>query len=303
MMALMQTLEFAKGHGTGNDFVIVPDPGGERVLSPELVAALCDRRFGVGGDGLLRVVRTAAQPEVAGGGDAGWSGAEWFMDYRNADGSVAEMCGNGVRVFARYLVESGLAPAGEIIVATRTGPVVATVTGESVTVALPRPRIDGPGRARIGGHELAGTVVDCGNPHLVCTLPEESDLAGFDLAAPPWVDPARFPAGTNVELVEPVTDRLVRMRVHERGVGETLSCGSGACAAAVVTLRRSGLDRGSVEVDLPGGRLAIELTATACRLTGPAVLVASGQVMLGGVTARGGPEACSVTSGNARRLR
>ena len=106
---MTETLTFAKGHGTGNDFVLVPDPDGTLPLDAALVVALCDRRFGVGGDGVLRVVRAAAEPEAAGMADE----AEWFMDYRNADGSLAEMCGNGVRVYARYLVESGLAPGNE----------------------------------------------------------------------------------------------------------------------------------------------------------------------------------------------
>jgi diaminopimelate epimerase len=280
-MAAMETVEFAKGHGTGNDFVILPDPDGVLALTPALVAALCDRRFGVGGDGVLRVVRAAAHPEAA--PVAG--GAEWFMDYHNADGSVAEMCGNGVRVFARYLVESGLVPAGPVTLATRTGPVTATVAGERVRVALGAPRLGGPGWAVAGGQRLAGTAVDTGNPHLVCPVPDEAALGALDLAAPPEVDPAAFPAGVNVEVVAPVAggagaDVRVRMRVHERGVGETLSCGSGACAAAAVTLRAAGRERGTVEVEVPGGCLTVRLSDGACELTGPAVLVATGQVAL-----------------------
>jgi diaminopimelate epimerase len=278
-----ETIEFAKGHGTGNDFVIVPDLDGTRDLSPRLVAALCDRRFGVGGDGVLRVVRAAAHPE-------GRPGAEWFMDYRNADGSVAEMCGNGVRVFARYLAESGLVDGGEFLLATRTGLVPVRVTAAAVTVTLRWPRVSGDSTARLyergpGGtralRELSGTVVDCGNPHLVCPLPAGVPLEGLDLSEPPVVDAAVFPAGVNVEFTAagPVSiDPQVRMRVHERGVGETMSCGSGACAAAVVTLRAAGRDRGAVVVDVPGGRLRVELTDTGCALAGPAVVVARGSV-------------------------
>ena len=133
-------LDFAKGHGTGNDFVIIPDPDGRLDLSPELVAALCDRRRGVGGDGLLRVVRTRAL-----GLDAE---AEWFMDYRNADGSLAEMCGNGVRVYARYLVESGLATGPRLPILTRAGLVVAAVGDETIAVELPLPRILGAQHGR-----------------------------------------------------------------------------------------------------------------------------------------------------------
>jgi diaminopimelate epimerase len=253
-------MEFAKGHGTGNDFVIIPDPEDRLVLTPKLVAALCDRRFGIGGDGVLRVVR---------GPD---SGAEWFMDYRNADGSIAEICGNGVRVFARYLVETELIATREVTVATRAGPVIATVTDDAVSVTMRRPRVYGQSSARVGGRDLRGWAVDCGNPHLVCPLPADLVLAGLDLTAPPVVDPASFPDGVNVELTAPG----LKMRVYERGVGETLSCGSGACAAAAVALHNEGRDSGVVTVDVPGGRLTVSLTAGDCALTGPAVLVAQG---------------------------
>jgi diaminopimelate epimerase len=270
----MEALEFAKGHGTGNDFVIIPDPDGEREISPRLVAALCDRRYGVGGDGLLRVVRVAAA------GLPPQGDAEWFMDYRNADGSVAEMCGNGVRVFARYLVDSGLA-GPELAVATRTGVVTASVTPEAVSVTLGAPRLAGPAAARVDGLELSGTAVDCGNPHLVCPLPAGLDLAALDLTRPPAVDPGRFPHGVNVEFTSPGPDPgTVRIRVHERGVGETRSCGSGACAVAAVVLGEAGRDSGVVTVESPGGALTVSLGGGRAVLTGPAVLVARGTVML-----------------------
>jgi diaminopimelate epimerase len=278
MMAAMETVEFAKGHGTGNDFVIIPDPDGALDLAPGVVAALCDRRYGIGGDGVLRVVRSGAHPETAGAaGDA-----EWFMDYRNADGSVAEMCGNGVRVYARYLVDTGLAPAQTFTLATRTGPVAVTVSGGDVTAVLGRPLVGAASWAEIGGRRLAGAAVDCGNPHLVCGVPDQDNLAALDLSVPPVVDPAEFPAGVNVELVTPVAGTSgatvqVRMRVHERGVGETLSCGSGACAVAAVALRAAGHEQGTVVVGVPGGRLAVRLTDRACELSGPAVVVATGR--------------------------
>ena len=285
MMAGMETLEFAKGHGTGNDFVLVPDPDGALDLTPALVAALCDRRYGVGGDGLLRVVRAAAVPAAAPAavpdrsGDHG--GAEWFMDYRNADGSVAEMCGNGVRVFARYLVSSGLAARQEMVLATRAGPVSALVTDEAVSVTMAVPRRYGASTARLGQLELSGTAVDCGNPHLVCPLPAGLDLADVDLTRPPEVDTGFFPDGVNVELITPPTGAgHVRMRVYERGVGETRSCGSGAVAAAAVALDATGRAEGVVTVDTPGGPLTVGLTGHGAVLTGPAVLVARGTVSL-----------------------
>lgn len=258
----MDLLPFAKGHGTGNDFVIIPDPEGRLALTPDLVAAVCDRRTGIGADGVLRVVR---------------DGPVWFMDYRNADGSIAEMCGNGVRVFARYLVEEGLAVPGEVAVRTRAGDTRAVVTTEAVSVTMGLPRIDGRASARLpGGRELAGVAVDCGNPHLVCAVPTDPDLSALDLSAPPVVDPVAFPDGVNVEFTTVVGPDHLRMRVHERGVGETRSCGSGALAAAAVA--RAGELGGPVTVDVPGGRLTASFTEAAGVLTGPAVLVARGSI-------------------------
>jgi diaminopimelate epimerase len=264
---MMGEMEFSKGHGTGNDFVIIPDPEDRLVLTPKLVAALCDRRFGIGGDGVLRVVRN---PE---------SGAEWFMDYRNADGSIAEICANGVRVFARYLVEEELVATSSVTIGTRAGPVIATVTDDAISVTMRMPRVYGESTALVGGRSLPGWAVDCGNPHLVCPLPDDLELADVDLTVPPAVDPEFFPDGVNVELTAPGGSSrrdLLKMRVYERGVGETLSCGSGACAAAAVALRAEGRSSGVVTVDVPGGRLAVSLTSDGCALTGPAVLVARG---------------------------
>jgi diaminopimelate epimerase len=274
-----QGMAFAKGHGTGNDFVIVPDPNGELDLSAEAVALICDRRRGLGGDGLLRVVRTRAHPDVADRSDE----AEWFMDYHNADGSLAEMCGNGVRVFARYLIESGLAEGERLPILTRSGRVVAQIGPDTVAVDMPLPQVYGSSVARLSGVEYAGTVATCGNPNLVCHV---EDPGQVDLTRTPHLDPATFPAGANVEFVapgladagSPVTGPHVRMRVVERGVGETLSCGSGACAVAAVVLREAGHDSGTVTIDVPGGRLSVRLDGGRCVLSGPAVIVASGTV-------------------------
>jgi diaminopimelate epimerase len=282
----MEALEFSKGHGTGNDFVIIPDPEGAVTLTPKLVAALCDRRFGIGGDGVLRVVRSAAAgaaPTVGAGAEPGAEGTEWFMDYRNADGSLAEMCGNGVRVFVRYLVQTGLVATGEVTVGTRSGPVLAVVTEEAVSVTMDPPRVSAASVARVAGRQLPGVVVTVGNPHLVCPLPAGLELAELDLTVPPEVDRERFPDGVNVELTAPPPGRpagpdQVRMRVYERGVGETRSCGSGACAVAAATLQAAGRTAGLVTVDTPGGRLVVSLTGDGCVLTGPAVLVAHGTV-------------------------
>ncbi|WP_194823663.1 diaminopimelate epimerase [Micromonospora sp. S-DT3-3-22] len=276
-------MEFTKGHGTGNDFVILPDPDGTLDLTPGLVAALCDRRRGLGGDGVLRVVRAAKHPDgVTLAGEA-----EWFMDYWNSDGSFAEMCGNGARVFVRYLLASGLAaPAGGTLpVATRAGLVRARVDGDTIAVEMRRPRLYDASRAVLGGLTLPGTAVDVGNPHLVCALPAGVDLADLDLTRAPEFDPRVFPHGVNVEFTTPAdpvdgTDGHVLMRVYERGSAETLSCGTGACAVAAVALRDAARDTGVVAVDLPGGRLTVTVTADSCWLAGPAVLVATGTLTL-----------------------
>ncbi len=275
-------MRFAKGHGTGNDFVLLPDPDGALDVTPELVRKLCDRHFGIGGDGLIRVVRSAKHPDAVHlAGEAAW-----FMDYHNADGSVAEMCGNGIRVFARYLTGTGLVDAAAFPVATRTGPVLALVGQDSITVEMPSPVFGPPSRARHhrSGRDFPGVSVTVGNPHLVCAV---DDVADLDLTVPPGVDPTLFPDGANVEFVAPAEpldhadlDGHVRIRVYERGVGETLSCGSGACAAAAVAVREMGLTVGTVAVDLPGGRLTVVIAADRCILSGPAEIVATGEVTL-----------------------
>lgn len=276
MMVPMDGWSFAKGHGTGNDFVILPDPDGALPLTATLVAALCDRRRGIGADGVLRVVRTAAHPDACALGGA----AEWFMDYWNSDGSLAEICVNGVRVFSRYLVEAGLVSSNEFQIATRAGVVAVTVAHDAVTAEISPPRVYATGAAVISGHTFTGTAVDVGNPHLVCAV-DDATLSGLTLTAPPIVDGIVFPAGANVEFTAtgppPAgVDLYERMRVYERGAGETLSCGSGAVAVAAVAMRQAGLDAGVVAVDVPGGRLSVTFDNGGCWLTGPAVVVAGG---------------------------
>ncbi|MFI9330822.1 diaminopimelate epimerase [Kitasatospora sp. NPDC052868] len=280
-------LPFLKGHGTENDFVILPDPDGRLTIGPVAVAALCDRRAGIGGDGLLRVVRAAADPAAAAMADR----AEWFMDYRNSDGSIAEMCGNGVRVFARYLVEAGLAKPGEVAVATRAGVLVARVAEDAedgtpgqVTVDMGHARLPGPDgiEVAVGDRRWPARNVNMGNPHavaFVASLDHAGDLLNAPLTSPEGV----YPEGVNVEFVVDRGPRHVAMRVHERGSGETRSCGTGACAVAVAAARRDGADPAltgesvSYTVDLPGGRLVItEHPDGRVEMTGPAVIVASG---------------------------
>ena len=269
-------MEFSKGHGTENDFVLLPDPDGALDLTPQRVAALCDRRRGLGADGVLRVVRWAA----IGDGPGPEPGVEWFMDYRNADGTPAEMCGNGVRVYARYLQHRGWLPGPEFPLGTRGG--VRTVRldpdvddGE-VAVDMGAATVGEPSTASLDGHAFPGIAVDVGNPHLACVT--EADVAGLDLTHPPGHDPALFPHGVNVEFVTPLREGGVRMRVHERGVGETRSCGTGTVAAVVAALRHEGRESGTVVVGTPGGRLRVTVGDGTTVLHGPAVLVAHGEL-------------------------
>ena len=273
--------QFAKGHGTENDFVILPDPGNRLQLTAELTARLCDRRAGLGADGVLRVVPTP----VLAGRDSG--STEWFMDYRNADGSIAEMCGNGIRVFARYLLAHQLACGPAFTVATRSGVRQVRVEPDGqFTVDMGPATVLGPGQARLDGTVLRGLRVSVGNPHLACLV--DADLAKFDLTTPPGLDPADFPGGGNVELVRVTGPAAVSMRVHERGSGETRSCGTGAVAAAAAaqhaaaqrtgTQRTGGQAAGRWQVTVPGGQLTVTLDAATSWLTGPAVIVAEGQL-------------------------
>jgi diaminopimelate epimerase len=270
---------FLKGHGTENDFVLLPDVDGRLSLTADAVARLCDRRAGIGADGVLRVVRTAADAEAR--SLPGADGTTWFMDYRNADGSAVEMCGNGIRVFARYLVDAGLADPGEIPVLTRDG--VKTVrlgaTGD-VTVEMGPARLPGTDRkVQVGAGWLPAVEVDMGNPHAVVFVDDLADAG--DLRSAPDVQPA-FPDGVNVELVVRRGERHVAMRVHERGVGETRSCGTGACAVMVASARRDGVaGAATYVVDVPGGTLTVTERADGeVELTGPAVIVARGDTGL-----------------------
>lgn len=286
---------FVKGHGTGNDFVLIPDSDGRLELTPEFARALCDRRFGVGGDGAIRIVRTSAEPEAA-----EYVGqAEFFMDYRNSDGSLSEMCGNGARVFARYLVESGLvgsrtAESKEVTFATRAGVLSAFVHDSafapagldhaeshgwvSVAMGATRRTVTSDVAVRHGGRDWRGRGVWAPNPHVVVMVDDLSDVGSLEVS--PTVDEATFPDGANVEFVHEVGENHVAMRVHERGSGETLSCGTGAVAVAVAVAARDGVNAPtSYRVDVPGGVLQVEIDGNCnTTLSGPTQFVASGEL-------------------------
>jgi diaminopimelate epimerase len=262
-------LRVLKGHGTENDFVIVPDLDDQLDLTPALVRALCDRHSGLGGDGVLRVVRS------------GESDAPFFMDYRNGDGSVAEMCGNGVRVFVRYLQREGLV-AETTAVLTRGGIKDVRTTNGELTVAMGRPEVfDESQKVTPRGGESTGSVahLQMPNPHVVVLLDSAAELADLDLTTAPIVEPP-LPNGQNVEFVHRVGPRHLAMRVHERGAGETRSCGTGICAVvAALASREDGADGTTWQVDVPGGSTTVTWrTDGEIELCGPAVIVGEAEL-------------------------
>ncbi|NLJ55156.1 MAG: diaminopimelate epimerase [Intrasporangiaceae bacterium] len=287
----MTDIAFVKGHGTENDFVLVPDLDDARALSPEQVSWLADRHAGIGGDGVIRVARTETATEDFVRQQSGE--ARFFMDYRNADGSAAEMCGNGVRVLAQYLRTHGLETAESFSVATRGGVKHVRVVEDGFAVDMGAWRFTHFDKARefghdtlvhVDGHEpFAAISLDLGNPHTVVALPPEVDLDALDLTRAPELNPVA-PQGSNVEFVQILGNGHIRMRVHERGVGETRSCGTGACAAALATsywATSQVEEHESWSVDVPGGTLRVTaLPGQHVELAGPAVLVAEGTVRL-----------------------
>jgi diaminopimelate epimerase len=249
-------LRFTKMQGLGNDFVVV---GAEAAVTPELVTALCHRRFGVGADGLLRVSRP--QETVV-------------MEYWNADGSVSEMCGNGLRCVARAAYDRGLETTPAFTVVTPAGRRDVEVDEATVSVDLGPTRIGDA--VRIGDRDY--TTVSVGNPHAVTAV---DDPSAFDVPGVGSIVERHpmFPAGTNVEFVRRSAPDAIEMRVWERGVGETLACGSGMVAAAAVA-HRDGAPAG-IRVDVPGGTATVRFDGTRSWLTGPAEYVFEGEWLSG----------------------
>lgn len=284
------SLAFTKGHGTGNDFILVLDEHGQMDISADQVALMCDRHFGIGADGLIRITPTQKSAEVSHLLDQE-PGAIWFMDYRNADGSDAEMCGNGIRVFARYLLDHGLAEltsGSTLPVATRAGikDLTATQTGFAVDLGAFKVGDDETlVKARGLGVPRPALEVNVGNPHRVVALADIAELEELDLGRAPILEPEP-PAGANVEFVvldEPLIKEGVAgltMRVHERGVGETLSCGTGIAAAAIAIRHYAGGEQNYWKVSVPGGQVAVRMFPTEeaehVSISGPAELTFSG---------------------------
>lgn len=287
-------IEFMKAHGTENDFVVLLDEAVEVQLSEERVRVLADRRAGIGGDGVIRIatadalVNAGVLPNLP----EGVRGDEWFMDYRNADGSLAEMCGNGVRAFAHVLCSQGKVQAGEQFgIGTRAGRKlveVHEVTGENqehaiVSVEMGAPQVLGVSTAQVGDVKVAGLGVDMGNPHLAAVIPglTADKLQEMPIDQQIQFDPEFFPAGVNLEVLTPLDEAgAVHMRVHERGVGETRSCGTGTVAAAVSALADAERAEGTVTVHVPGGEVQVEISAQGSVLRGPSAIVAWGRTVL-----------------------
>lgn len=290
---IMPDLHFTKGHGTGNDFVLFSDPEGLVDLTPVQLAAIADRHFGVGGDGIIRAVRSKNLPDGA-AALAEDDAAEWFMDYHNADGSPSEMCGNGIRVYAKFLIQNGLAelgPGETLPIGTRGGVRDLQRNASGFQVDLGRWSLDG-GEPLVRAKNLQvarpGLGVDVGNPHVVVALSSEEELESADLTFLPVLDPEPM-LGANVEFVVPLDPLVkdgvgrIRMRVHERGSGETLSCGTGAAASALATRYWAGSGAPNQwRVELPGGTLGVRMWAAEdgehVSLSGPAELVFEGDL-------------------------
>jgi diaminopimelate epimerase len=260
-------VEFVKAHGTGNDFVVVEDLNDRYQLTPELVRAVCDRHFGIGADGLIRI--------------APGTGAPYFMDYRNADGSLAEMCGNGVRVVGKYLGDRGLV-AGAFDLETRAGVKHLELHADDggsvdrVTVDMGAPALGDERTLEVDGEPVTASILSMGNPHAVVFVDDVDKAPVTTLGPRLETHPAFLPAKTNVEFAQVVDGGTVRQRTWERGVGETLACGTGACAVAVAAQVR-GLTGHPVAIELRGGRLELDWTpGGTVRMTGPAREVAHG---------------------------
>ncbi len=277
----MSDLAFAKYHGTGNDFVMIEDVADRLMVDGDLARRLCDRRFGVGADGVIR---------VAPGGDS-----DFFMDHRNADGTLAQMCGNGIRCLGKLVFDRGLTAKTEITVGTRSGVKqlslhVASGFVDSVTVGMgpasfARGALPMLGDAEdafigepfeVGGRSFKATALSMGNPHLVLFVEEDPDDLDVGKLGPIVEHHEMFPEKTNVEFVAVQGDD-VKVRVWERGVGETMACGTGACAA-LVAANEAGLAPARANVLFPGGALVVERGEDQVMLTGPAVRVFEGTI-------------------------
>lgn len=285
-------IKFTKGNGTGNDFVIIEDFIGQMALTEAQIRKICDRHFGIGSDGLLIVTKTAKSMEVSHLLEEEPL-AEWFMDYRNADGSKAEMCGNGIRVFAKYLLDNELASLTDgstLPIATRAGIKDVTATVNGFAVDLGRWKVEEEEfLVSAGGLQVSrpGLGLNLGNPHVVVALANQEELDALELSRAPELEPVAK-NGANVEFVvldEPLIREGVAtlsMRVHERGVGETMSCGTGVAAAALAIRHWAGNGQNFWKVKVPGGEVGVRMFPTEdgehVGISGPAQLTFTGEL-------------------------
>ena len=249
------------GHGTHNDFLIFFDPDDQLEISASAIAAMCHRSAGIGADGIIRIVK---------------ENGRWFMDYRNSDGSIAEMCGNGIRVMARYLVQNGHQREGIFAIETRAGTKHLRVPlDDDISVNMGKVFDEEEEvSATANGVTYSGFNINVGNPHAVVFTDNLETLGSLTEA--PTVSPASsYPDGVNVEFVQLLPNHEARMRVHERGSGETQSCGTGTCAVALASTKQSGESVPARWVIYPpGGRLIVDIDGHYnATLTGPAVLL------------------------------
>lgn len=265
-------MQVTKVHGCGNDFVLIADLDGAVDVDPALVRALCDRHRGVGGDGVIRL----APP--------GDDRADVFMDYRNADGGVVEMCGNGVRCVATYVLNRGLLTGDVVRVGSRAGVKDVVVTGRDGHGRVIETRVDMGAPVATGEVSVrvpipdgtavtavSTTTVSMGNPHAVIEVDDVDKAPVLDWGPRIEHDPA-FPQGTNVEFITVPDTDVVRGRIWERGVGETLASGTGASAMAVAAHLLGRVGR-QVRVEVPGGVLRTDWTDDSLFIAGPAVEV------------------------------
>ena len=249
------------GHGTENDFLLIFDPDDKIAISSDVVKALCDRVSGIGADGVIRITKIDGK---------------WFMDYRNSDGSIAEMCGNGIRVMARYLVAKGHQGEGLFPINTRDGVKYLRVPMEGdISVNMGQVSDEGDEVTVLqNSHSYSARHISVGNPHAVAFLADLNEVGSLEKA--PEVNPQQvFPHGVNIEFVEIISSDTLAMRVHERGSGETRSCGTGTCAVALAaTIHTKGRLPARWVIKPPGGTLIVDIDAHSnSTLTGPALLI------------------------------
>ena len=285
-----------KAHATGNDFVVYLDEDGTHEPTADEVRFLSDRHFGIGGDGLIRLAHPQAVSDVNERqiADCAAGDADWFMDYRNADGSLAEMCGNGTRAITLFAQRQGIAdqPGGKPFhLGTRAGVKVLTSLGDVSGLGKDVFQVEMGAwkRGDVDGYEVTipgtsgsarGTFVDMGNPHVVAVLEDAfaslPNVEDLDLVTKPVVAP-EIPSDQNVEFVrideqsEGDDAGEATMRVNERGCGETLSCGTGLCATAITLRAKTGIDHWTITVR--GGTLRVDVTDEDVKLTGSATIV------------------------------